>query len=107
MPYTLADVFSGQDTRHHFSLFPQTDVEWVESRIFDKSGKLYLPCLVSERDRPAKPEEIVRQLWLKRLTGELNYDQNRIKVEKAVQFGSTVSDKSADIVVMREDLVTP
>jgi type I restriction enzyme M protein len=61
----------------------------------------------SDKDRPAKPEEIVRQLWIKYILEELHYPKDRIQVEKSVWFGSGVSDKAADIVVLQKDKEHP
>lgn len=99
---TIDGIFRNPQTKHHLTLFKLEDINWLEHRLFEKNGKPYLNCLASDRDRPAKPEEIVRQLWLKKLMDEYNYPKERIRVEYAVWFGSGVSDKSADIVIMKE-----
>ncbi|WP_353685148.1 N-6 DNA methylase [Thermodesulfovibrio sp. 3907-1M] len=54
----------------------------------------------------AKPEEIVRQLWVYRLLNEYNYPKERIDVERVIYFGSRDSGL-ADIVVLQEDLQHP
>ena len=33
-----------------------------EALLFEKNGKPYLKCLATDKDRPAKPEEIVELL---------------------------------------------
>lgn len=68
-------------------------------KLFAKRGKPYLKCFASGKDRPAKPEEIVRQLYLKMLMDDYGYPAKRIAIEKPVQFGSDVHTKSADIVI--------
>ncbi len=103
MPLSIDDIFRSAATRHSLILFEADQVQWIEARLFDKNGKPYLKCLASDIDRPAKPEEIVRQLWIKRLLDDYRYPKERIKVEYAVWFGSGVNDKSADIVVMHTD----
>lgn len=100
---SIDEIFHSPDTKHRLTLFKAEDVQWLETQIFEKNGKPYLKCLASGKDRPAKPEEIVRQLWIKRLLEEYHYPKERIRVEYAVWFGSGVSDKSADIVVMQTD----
>jgi len=45
----------------------------------------------------AKPEEIVRQLWIYRLLTEYGYPKERIDVEKVIYFGSRVEPGKADI----------
>ena len=64
-------------------------------------------CFGSDKERPAKPEEIVRQLFIKKLLDNYGYPKERIQVEKDVWFGSGVSDKRADIVVLQKDLEYP
>lgn len=103
MPLTIASIFRNEETQYGLRLFPVEDTQWLEAQLFDKNGKPYLRCLASDKDRPAKPEEIVRQLWIKKILDEYHYPKERIKVEKAVWFGSGVSDKSADIVIMHKD----
>jgi len=100
---SIDDVFKSTDTRHRLTLFKAEDVKWLESRLFEKDDKPYLKCLASDKDRPAKPEEIVRQLWIKQLLADYRYPKERVKVEYAVWFGSGIGDKSADIVVMHKD----
>jgi type I restriction enzyme M protein len=102
-PLTIDEIFRSPETRHRLTLFRPEDVRWLETQLFEKNGKTYLKCLASDRDRPAKPEEIVRQLWVKKLLEEFHYPKARLKIEYAVWFGSGVSEKSADIVVMHTD----
>jgi len=101
--FSIDEIFRSPDTKHRLTLFKVEDIQWLEAQLFEKNGKPYLKCLASDRDRPAKPEEIVRQLWIKKLLDEYHYPKERIKVEYAVWFGSGVSDKSADIVIMQTD----
>src|SRR4051812_32728429 len=60
---------------------------------FLQRGKPYLRCLATDRARPAKPEEIVRQLFIHNLMVEYGYPRERIAVEKPVQFGSSIHEK--------------
>lgn len=101
--FSIDEIFSSPDTKHRLTLFKAEDIQWLETQIFEKNGKPYLKCLASDKDRPAKPEEIVRQLWIKKLLEEYRYPKARTRVEYAVWFGSGVSDKSADIVIMQTD----
>jgi len=52
----------------------------------------------------AKPEEIVRQLWIYRLLNEYKYPKKRIGVKKTINFGSRIEPQAVDIVVFQEDL---
>jgi type I restriction enzyme M protein len=101
--FTIDDIFKSQETKHRLTLFKAEDIQWLETKIYNKNGKPYLKCLGNNRERPAKPEEIVRQLWIKKLLDDFHYPQSRLNIERPIWFGSGVSDKSADIVVMHND----
>lgn len=103
----LSDIFKSEETKHYLTIFKKDDIDWLESKIFEKNNKPYLKCLGSDKDRPAKPEEIVRQLWIKRLLEEYSYPKERLQVERPVWFGSGVSDKSADIIILHKDREYP
>ena len=94
-----------QDTEHGLSLFSEKLIDYID--IFDKNGKPYIKCLASDIDRPAKPEEIVRQLFILKLIKEYNYPKERLGVEKEVWFGSGVSEKRADIIVYHKNSQEP
>ena len=102
-PYSIENIFKHPETKHRLTLFKAEDVQCLETQLFEKNGKPYLKCLASDKDRPAKPEEIVRQLWIRTLLEELHYPKERLRIEYAVWFGSGVTDKNADIVVMHTD----
>ena len=93
---TIDDIFKDLTIKYSLDLFNREYFDYIE--IFDKKGKPYLKCFATDKDRPAKPEEIVRQLFLLKLMKEYLYSKDRIEVEKAVTFGSS-SSKRADIVV--------
>jgi len=84
--------------------------------IYEKEeGRFYLKCFKRQKDllvwneekQLGEPEEIVRQLWLYKLTKFYNYPLERIDVEKSVTFGTQINEKAADIVVYEEDKETP
>lgn len=97
--YSIYDIL--KDSSYALDIF--TDEEKNNIEIFDKRGKPYLKDFVDQTERPAKPEEIVRQLFIYRLTTAYGYVSTRIAVEKGVQFGSTIGEKRADIVVYDKD----
>lgn len=96
--YTLHDIL--HNTEFRLDLFSPEEIAALE--LFDRKGKPALRDHISGKDRPAKPEEIVRQLFLRQLTGRYGYPKNRIRVETAVQMGRDVS-KSADILITDPD----
>ena len=87
------------------NIFPK-----VSQKLNGKSEKkYYLKCFKREKDiqvyseGKSNPEEIVRQLYLYKLTSHYNYPMSRIEVEKQIQFGSTIHKKPADIIVNQRD----
>ncbi|GAG46546.1 unnamed protein product, partial [marine sediment metagenome] len=96
---TVEDILRG--TSHALTIFKPGAVNDLE--LFAKRCKPYLRCYATGKERPAKPEEIVRQLFVKTLMDDYGYPIDRIAVEKPVQFGSAVHEKAADIVVLDKD----
>jgi type I restriction enzyme M protein len=99
---TLTDILKGSD--YALTIFTDKEVKALE--LFDKGGKPYIICAASDKARPAKPEEIVRQLYLRKLMTHYGYPKERIAIEKPVYFGSAVHEKAADIVVWERDAPT-
>lgn len=97
--YTLSDILKGTD--HALTIFSDAEIKSI--KLFDKGGKPYLRCFATDKDRPAKPEEIVRQLYIKKLIDQYGYSKDRLRIEKEVYFGSTIHEKRADIVVIEKD----
>jgi type I restriction enzyme M protein len=92
---TIAGILKGSE--YSLALFTPEEVAALE--LFERGGKPYLTCVASSKPRPAKPEEIVRQLYLRKLIDDYGYAPERMAIEKQVYFGSTVHEKAADIVV--------
>ncbi|MCX8167084.1 MAG: type I restriction enzyme HsdR N-terminal domain-containing protein, partial [Candidatus Micrarchaeota archaeon] len=102
----IEKIFSRQDIEHGITLFTDLEISTIENMIEEKNGKFYINCQIKNRLKPAKPEEIVRQLWIHRLLSEYNYPKERIDIERVIYFGSRDSEL-ADIVVLQEDLTRP
>jgi len=96
--HTFASIFKDDSIQRNLSLFSPDVLAAIEASIFDKNGKATLKCLATGKDRAAKPEEIVRQLWLYRLIHHYGYPAARITIEYPVTFGRDTS-KRADIVI--------
>jgi len=96
--HTFATIFKDESIQHSLSLFTPHLLQTIEASLFDKNGKPYLKCLATGKDRAAKPEEIVRQLWLYRLIHEYGYPPSRLTIEYPITFGRDTS-KRADIVI--------
>ncbi|MGC8979404.1 type I restriction enzyme HsdR N-terminal domain-containing protein [Caldisericum sp.] len=102
----ITQIFSNSDVKHGLSLFTDREIRDVENLIIEREGKFFIKCQIKDRHKVAKPEEIVRQLWVYRLLKEYNYPKERIDVERVVYFGSRDSGL-ADVVVLQEDLSHP
>ena len=107
-------VFKDSTVKHGLQEFSKEILKRINA--FEKEdGKFYVRCLKRSKDifiydknkKLGKPEEVIRQLWLIKLTQEYKYPLDRIEVEKSVQFGTEVREKSADIVLYKEDKITP
>lgn len=79
----------------HFT--PET-IAAVEARLKDRGGKLYVTCQIRAKEVQAKPEEIVRQLWIAALLYQYAYPRQLISVEYPVTFGRDTS-KRAEIAI--------
>jgi type I restriction enzyme M protein len=101
--YVLSSILKTGKTGHKADIFDEQEKRDLESGIFTKNGKPYIRCFVSGVERPLKPEEIVRQLFARRLVHHYSYPPDRLKVEKPVYFGEAVHEKRADIVVLHKN----
>lgn len=108
-------IFRKPDIQFGLTEFEKTRPSEI-LKIFEKEeGKFYLKCFKRDKDlliwseekQAGEPEEIIRQLWLYKLTKDYNYPLDRIDVEKPVSFGREVHEKAADIVVYHKDKITP
>ena len=80
-------------------------IKAVEALLVEKNGKAYVKCQVRGKEVLAKPEEIIRQLWIHRLMAHYRYPVSRLQVEYPITFGRDTS-KRADIVIMDADRPT-
>lgn len=87
---TKLDIYEKDEGKFYIKAISKTD---EEKKVYDaKTGK-------------GAPEEIVRQLYLVKLTKHYKYPKTLIELEKHVNFGREI--KRADIVVYRPDGITP
>jgi type I restriction enzyme M protein len=105
-PSKITRIFSASDVKHGLSLFTDREIKAVEAMTIERDGKFHIKCQIKDRYKVAKPEEIVRQLWVYRLLNEYNYPKGRIDVERVVYFGARDSGL-ADVVVLQDDLSHP
>ncbi len=100
----LQKIFSTADVKHGLSLFNSDEINAIKRLIIEQEGKYFIKCQIKGRYKIAKPEEIVRQLWIYRLLNEYNYPKKRIGVKKTINFASQIEPQAVDIVVFQEDL---
>ncbi|MEM2057910.1 MAG: type I restriction enzyme HsdR N-terminal domain-containing protein, partial [Thermoproteota archaeon] len=100
----IQSIFSASDVKHGVSLFSINELKVIEGLIIEKDGKFFIKCQIKDKYKLAKPEEIVRQLWIYILLTEYGYPKERIDVERIIYFGTSVEPGAADIVVFHEDL---
>ena len=99
-------IFSAPEIRHGISLFTAEELAAIESLIVEEAGRFLVRCQIKDKYKVAKPEEIVRQVFIHRLLREYGYPRERIDVERVVYFGTRESGL-ADIVVLHDDLTHP
>lgn len=99
IPPTPDDILHG--TAHALTVFKSGPADTLGIHL--KRGKPYVKCFITGQERPAKPEEIVRQLYVRMLVQDYGYPPERITLERPVQFGSAVHEKAADIFVCDKD----
>jgi len=100
--FTLASIL--KDSEYSSSLFTESEIKDLESKITSKDGKAYINCIIRNKDILLKPEEIIRQLYAAKLINRYGYPKKRIRFEHPVSFGREV--KSADIVIFDKDRPT-
>jgi type I restriction enzyme M protein len=87
----------GAENKYELELFSEDRIDWLEERIYEKSGKYYFECIKRKKPIMAKPEEIVQQLMVDKLMNEYGYPLDLIEVLYSVTFGR--EKKQADIVI--------
>jgi type I restriction enzyme M protein len=105
MPMTINELLAKSGSQFSTEIFDTKSIAAVEATLTEKNGKPFLKCRVRDKEVAAKPEEIIRQLWLHRLEHHYKYPVARIGVEYAITFGRDTS-KRADIVVFDADRPT-
>jgi type I restriction enzyme M protein len=101
----LQDLISNVSEAAVLEIFGRKAIEAVEGSLLEKNGKIFVNCLVRNKDILAKSEELIRQLWLHKLNRHYKYSLDRLLVEYPITFGRD-SSKRADIVVMDADRPT-
>lgn len=98
----IQKIFSTTDIKYGLSLFNNDELKAIDAKIKETDGKISIKCQIKDKYKIAKPEEIVRQLWIYKLLNEYQYPKERVGIEKSIYFGSRDSGL-ADIVVFHKD----
>ena len=98
----ILEVIDKSVTGHSLSSSEIEDLNELETSLEERNGRLCFKCPVRGRLVLAKPEEVIRQLWILRLTKRYGYPADRLAVEYPITFGRDTS-KRADIVVFDAD----
>jgi len=81
--YSVVSIL--RTSSYALDIFDRSEIEALH--IFEKNGKTYLRHFTnSSKERPATPEEIVRQLFLYQLFNKYHYPASRIILEKPVKI---------------------
>ncbi len=97
---TLSDIL--KDSNYKLDQFSKEHIQAIEKNIYTKEvrGKIqpFVKCLVRNKDIQLKPEEVIRQLYIRKLNKDYLYPLERMRVEHGINHGRAV--KRADIVVL-------
>lgn len=96
---TLLELLGAKEADLTSGLFGATTIKAVEALLVSKNNKTYLKCQIRNKEIMAKPEELVRQLWLHRLMDHYKYPKERITVEYPVTFGRDSSKRAVEIAI--------
>lgn len=99
---SILEQFTSGDVGRALALLSPDEHARLEARAVVRNDRLHLRCLGRDKVVRATPEEVVRQLWLDRLTREYDYPLSRIRVEEPVVMGRDAT-KKADIVITDND----
>ena len=107
----IDQIFGEPEIKHGLKVFNVPELQGLnllnKINIYrrQKDDKIVIKCLKRNREIIAKPEEIVRQLFLVYIRDYLVYPIAQVDVEVPIQMGSDDS-KRADIVVFTDDTCT-
>jgi type I restriction enzyme M protein len=101
--FHIADIL--KDSNYSLKQFDESEIESFNAAIIAKELKNkqtpYIKCIVRNKEIKLTPEEIVRQLFVRKLIQHYHYPVERMTLEFPVNFGREV--KRADIVIFDKD----
>lgn len=111
----IGRIFKNTETLYGLKEFENVDFGSILEITEDEPGRFYITdkksgkkrFVYDEKKQSGKPEEIVRQLWLHKLHTQYKYPLDRIDTERSIHFGREIHAKAVDIVVFKNDKITP
>ncbi|MCA1635723.1 MAG: type I restriction enzyme HsdR N-terminal domain-containing protein, partial [Acidobacteria bacterium] len=101
----LDRVFRDPALKHGLKFFERSEREYLQLRE-NAEGRIEIFCLGRRRWLRAKPEEVVRQMFLIWVRDTLRYPLARVRVEWAIQMGDDAERQRADIAIFSDDACT-
>jgi type I restriction enzyme M protein len=101
----LDRIFGDPKAKHGLKFFTKGERSRIKLREAGED-KIEIWCAKRERWLRAKPEEVVRQLFLVWIKDTLKYPLARLQVEWAVQMGADAEKERADIAIFSDDACT-
>lgn len=95
-------IFHNQ--KHGLRFFEKN--ERAKLKLREQEEKIEIWCFKREKWLRAKPEEVVRQLFLVWIQDTLGYPLSQIKVEWGIQMGEDAEKERADIAVFTDETCT-
>lgn len=103
--HLLDEVFRDPRIRHGLAFFRRGERNNIKLRR-GADQRIQIWCAKREKWLGAKPEEVVRQLFLVWVQDSLKYELRRVGVEWPIQMGQAEEKERADIVVFSDDACT-
>lgn len=97
-------VFRDSSIKHGLKFFEKGERNKIKLR--ESEDRIEIWCAKREKWLKAKPEEVVRQMFLVWIQQSLKYPLSRITVEWSIQMGQDAEKERADIVIFSDDACT-
>lgn len=101
----LDRIFRDPSTKQGLKFFAKGERTKIKLQLTE-GDKIEIWCIKRERWLRAKPEEVVRQLFLIWVQDTLKYPLRRILVEWPIQMGEDAEKERADIAIFTDDACT-
>lgn len=101
----LDRVFRDPNTKQGLKFFVRGERAKIQLRLAE-DDKIDIYCAKREKWLRAKPEEVVRQLFLVWVGDTLKYSLKRVLVEWPMQMGEDAEKERADIAIFTDDALT-